>query len=312
MTAQKQTSSWMAKNAFLLLFMLLSIVIWVVTKLSNTYQTPLQLPVVIQGIPDSLLLKNTPELELNVEGTGLDLLRLNMVKKPIQIPFEAFDYQDATLQLGMQFQRGAIQLQFPENVRLLQWKITPSALGVDIRVSKKIPVRWDLQLTFESGYRMFEPFQISPDSVRVSGNALALDSLNYWKIPPLKKELPSGPFQLETQQLPPEHLVLSHSTFRVQGESIRYVEQRLTLDIQAVGLDSGTRIRLYPAQTELTYQIPLEDAANFDSAQLRVNALFNQRSVEGLQLPLKLQNIPSRFISVRLEPNQVQYLIRRD
>ena len=169
MPSSQRNRSWTGKNSFLLLFVLLSVVIWTVTKLSNTYKTAVQLPVLLEEVPDSLSVRTASEFTLNVEGSGLDLLLMHFSPKPIQIPFKSLTYEDQQLRLGELFQKERVEAQFPESVRLLQWSLYPSRWQVDVRLSKKIPIRWDLDLTFDSGYRLFEKGTVEPDSIWVNG-----------------------------------------------------------------------------------------------------------------------------------------------
>ena len=312
MPSSQRNRSWTGKNSFLLLFVLLSVVIWTVTKLSNTYKTAVQLPVLLKEVPDSLSVRTASEFTLNVEGSGLDLLLMHFSPKPIQIPFKSLTYDDQQLRLGELFQKGIVEAQFPESVRLLQWSLYPSRWQVDVRLSKKIPIRWDLDLTFDSGYRLFEKGTIEPDSIWVSGDSNAVDSMTYWKLPTLRKQLSHGPFTVDTSIVEPAGLRLSATQFRFSGTALRFVEQRIDLDIIPLGLTSDTRIRLYPPKAQLVYQIPLDDAVDFPVNQLRIVADFRKRSVDKLQIPVELQSLPKRCMPVRIEPAQVQYLIRRD
>lgn len=312
MPTNQRNRSWTGKNSFLLLFVLLSVVIWTVTKLSNTYKTAVQLAVLIEEVPDSLSVRTVSEFTLNVEGSGLDLLLMHLSPKPIRIPFKSLTYEDQQLRLGALFQKGIVEAQFPESVRLLQWSLYPSRWQVDVLLTKKIPLLWELDLTFDSGYRLFEKGTIEPDSIWVSGDSNAVDSMTYWKLPTLRKQISHGPFTIETSIEEPPGLSLSATQFRYSGTALRFVEQRIELDIIPLGLSPDTRIRLYPPKAQLVYQIPLDAATDFPVNQLRLVADFKKRSVDKLQIPLELQRLPNRFIPVRIEPAQVQYLIRRD
>lgn len=312
MTASKSIYNWLGKNALVLLFIILSVVIWVFTKLSNTYQSSVQIPIEIRSLPDSLSLQSVADVKLELGGSGLDLLRVHLFQDSIVLPFSSFIYEDKQLSLSPLFQEGTIRLQFPENIRLLQWNLQPNPLKVNPLKTKKIPLRWDVQLSFDPGYRLFDPLQITPDSIWVSGDAALLEGIDYWKIPTIQKEISSGAFSFKTTINPPEGITFSTSTINISGDALRYVEQSMNIDIYPLGLPRTNRIRLYPNQTRLVYQIPIEDAATFQENQVRVVADYGKRSVETLQLPLSIQTPPERFIPIRMEPEVVQYLIRKE
>jgi hypothetical protein len=304
--------------------LVLSGLFWVLTSLSKEYTEVIHVPVVYTGIPDDKLVVNPLQknLDAEVRGFGFDLIWYWLRFEELQIEVSAAPDQLRKFKRNgklwhyclMRERQGQIAANFNEQFQLLSVKPDTLFFRFRDRSAKRVPVKLNAQMTFEKQYGMVGMARLEPDSVTVFGLKEWLDTLDHVLTEPekwtgLKESITT---ELRLQVPYNSHLMsLSDTMTVVELNVAEFTEGRVTIPVMIMG-DRADRIKLFPQQVEVIYQVPLSEfdkvLADQFSASVKVSG---SEPKELTRLSVELNTHPSTVRQLRVEPPQVEFIIQK-
>jgi len=176
------------KFRFFMFFVVLSTTFWVITKLSNTYDSKVDLSVNLIDLPVTIVpvLEKDLELKVDLTASGFELLIYHLFNKKVELSFENASYASGTALVNLFDQRFQIEQQLFDNATVNQ--VTPNVLkfNYDKLKRKKVAVHPILNITFMPGYSINDSWELEPDSLWVSGPEKLIDKILIINTLPIK------------------------------------------------------------------------------------------------------------------------------
>ena len=145
---------------------------WLLITLSKEYVTTITLPVSFKKIPQNKLLQTTPlkEIKIKIKATGFKIVRANFNNKFIELDASVLFTKSASKYYFLSNnQKNKIQQQLLSKIEIQEVFPDTIHLKLGSLISRKIPVKPNLDIKYHIGYDVLEEIKIVPDSIIVSG-----------------------------------------------------------------------------------------------------------------------------------------------
>jgi hypothetical protein len=303
-----------------LFFLLISTVLWFLNELSKNSSSVISCPVKYINLPKNLVLvKDLPiRLNLVVQAPGYTLLKykLSNQKVPLIINYNSSPLKEVTSGNSMSYYlftsliRDRISRQLQSDIQIID--ISPDTLlfEFDQIVSKKIPVFVDLDLEYEKQFMLKGEITTEPDSIRVLGPTVILDTLQevrtkYQKLVDINQPV--------TKILTMESI--KNVTFSPRKVTInipveQFTEAKFDIDIETLNVPDTLDMKIFPRTISITFLVGLSDYNKLSPHLFR--AVVDYESIEksiSNKLKVNLVKYPDYIISVHFHPMNVDYII---
>jgi|TARA_B110000261_G_scaffold158931_1_gene195975 hypothetical protein len=295
--------------------MVLSTVFWVITKLSNTYDSNVDLSVNLIDLPVTIVpvLEKDLELKVDLTASGFQLLTYHLFNKKVELSFENASHASGTALINLFDQRFQIEKQLFDNITVNQ--VIPNVLKFkyDNLKRKKVAVRPIINITFMRGYDINDGWKVEPDSLWVSGPGKLIDTIEELNTLPIKLIDVNTDIKKEIGFVKTNALLKLEVNITSISASVRkFTEKTVSSFINMKNLPDSLAIKLFPQSVAVTFSVLLDQAARIDSEDFAFSCDFatsdggNKRS-----LIINLEKQPKNVSKVRWKPSQVDYLIRQ-
>ncbi len=305
------------KFRMFLLFVLLSMVLWTITKLSKTYSGVIPFKVAYTNIPeDKLLFENEPQyIDLTIKSQGFRILSYKVFPKTMRV-----DASEARKGKNLSYvlvgnRQSAFKRQLPGDVQLEGISQDTLFLNLGINKKKKIPVTLDAEITFEKGYGLYEQIYLDPDTIEVSGPEYLVDSLSSLRTEKLLFSALDTSVDQEVNLLIEDSfkgLSFSSETSRLSFEVDKFTEVSYTVPIEMINAPNDLSIRLFPEEVNVSFKISLKDLKTASAEDFRV--VCDYKEIEGGKknyLTPIIMRSPKKVVSTQLLTPRIEYLIKR-
>lgn len=290
--------------------LILATCFWFMVNLSRDYTISIDLPIVMGAVPgDRAITQPLPETaEVSVSGEGWKLL--SMYNNP---PTVNVDVQESEINLYDQVQR---QMNTVSGINIQKVQPLILTLNLEKRISKKVPVRPILDVSFESQYGFLGAPAVQPDSITISGAASLLKEITQWPTDTLSASGVSKdimqPVALQSSQL----IQLSRSRVQVNAPVSQYTEGEREVIINTRNLPAGEIINYSPSSVTVRFNVPIREYPAIEDQKL-FNAYINYQQIledsTGYVTPQIEQVAENKHIKIRsFQPKQVAYFLVLD
>ncbi len=302
-------------------FLIVSTVIWYLSKLSHEYSTTLSYPIRYESLPKGKVLVGEPprKIQLKVKAFGYTLLRckLGAALSPIEL--------DLNKHLSQSFE-GAKAKQFVLTFRLrnsvvkqlgseiLLEGIEPDTLNVELAdmVSKKVIVKPDVEVDFDQQYMQSGSMDIEPDSIIISGPKSIIDTINNVKTKSVK-------FKKLDQKITKSLGLISINQVSFSNRNVTYtfpVEKYTEITVKVpVGIENqpdSVKLLFIPKSVDVKCNVVLSKFFTLLPTMFSADVDYNQISTSlNKKLKVKLSNIPEFVKLVDYSPKYVEYIIEK-
>ena len=308
-------------SVFIICFVSASL-IWFLIKLSKEYYSSIDFPVTYVNLPvNKQLISKTDTvltLRLKVQGYKLVSLKLFTEKRPIKISLSNIKLKNE--QKGIYKTNIAVSQISHQILNHLKYvneieSISPDTLFFvfeDI-VKKKIPVKLKLNLSFEKQYQLYEPIELTPDSVIISGPKTIIRNIKY--IESEEKEFiqlnDNKSIELSLQSPSKKKGInLSSKKIQVKIHVERFTEANLELPIISISDENEFKIKTFPEKVKITYMVALKDFKNVYPELFTANVnCKNINKGNNKKLKIDITQKPNFINITKIEPEEVEYII---
>ena len=286
---------------FFLFFVFISFSFWISTKLSNSYTIEQIFNIEWINIPESIVIsENNKKLNTSITASGVEIILYRLFNNNLKID------------LNLENQKFLIQQQLYSNTLLNQ--ITPSLVKIKFsRLSeKKIPIIPKTRINLRAGYLADSNFISKPDCIIVRGPKILLDSIYYAETITYNQEDVYKSISKKINLSPIEGANFSKDFVDIELSVSRYSEKEFNIPIELTNQPEGVKVKLFPPMTKVRATIPMSVIGNIRVSDFRLIADYNQiLNGQTQKLELFIQKKPSGVKQIILEPNEVNYLIRK-
>lgn len=285
--------------------LVLALCLWMMVNLSVDYNLNVELPIQLGAVPaEQALINELPETAtVSVSGEGWQLI--NLYNNPPSINIDVSD-SDVNLYDQVQQQMNA----FAVNIQ----KVQPTILSVELeeQVSKKVPVRSLVEVSFEDQYDFIGTPELQPDSVTVNGAASLLENIEEWSTDSVHFENVSKDLSRAISLQRPDELVsLSQSQVVFNAPVAEYTEGEVKVNIYTRNLPQGRMISFSPLFLMVKYDVPIDEYAEVkDANPFRAFVTYSQilEDSTGFVTPQIEQTTDDYHIKLRsFQPRRIAY-----
>ncbi len=299
---------------FFSFFFALSLLFWIITKLSNIYSSSVEFEVNFVNTPVLIVLDQDLEAKVKVEITasGFELLIYHFFKNEIDVSIENADYSSNVARIDLRGQKFSIQQQLYQSARLNL--ISPSYLNFSFgKLNRmKIPVIPPDKINFKPGYAQVGDWIIQPDSVWVFGPSLKVNTLKGLNVKPFLEENIDDQINQNVKLLPLDHIKYETESVLIKTSVKRFTEKSIEAFINIKNLPDSLAIKLFPQSLKVTFLILIDKAEGVKAGDFKFSCNFDQaQRVEKKTLDVYLEREPRGVTNVRWKPKKVDYLIRK-
>ena len=298
---------------FFLFFVFISFSFWISTKLSNSYTIEQIFNIEWINIPESIVIsENNKKLNTTITASGVEIILYRLFNNNLKIDLIQANFELDYLSLNLENQKFLIQQQLYSNTLLNQF--TPSLVKIKFsRLSeKKIPVIPKTRINLRAGYLTDSNVISKPDCIIVRGPKILLDSIYYAETIAYNQEDVYKSISKKINLSPIEGANFSKDFVDIELSVSRYSEKEFNIPIELINQPEGVKVKLFPPKTKVRATIPMSVIGNIRVSDFRLIADYNQiLNGQTQKLELFIQKKPSGVKQIILEPNEVNYLIRK-
>ena len=298
---------------FFLFFVFISFSFWISTKLSNSYTIEQIFNIEWINIPESIVIsENNKKLNTSITASGVEIILYRLFNNNLKIDLIQANFELDYLSLNLENQKFLIQQQLYSNTLLNQ--ITPSLVKIKFsRLSeKKIPIIPKTRINLRAGYLTDSNVISKPDCIIVRGPKILLDSIYYAETITYNQEDVYKSISKKINLSPIEGVNFSKDFVDIELSVSRYSEKEFNIPIELINQPEGVKVKLFPPLTKVRATIPMSVIGNIRVSDFRLIADYNQiLNGQTQKLDLFIQKKPSGVKQIILEPNEVNYLIRK-
>ena len=298
---------------FFLFFVFISFSFWISTKLSNSYTIEQIFNIEWINIPESIVIsENNKKLNTSITASGVEIILYRLFNNNLKIDLIQANFEIDYLSLNLENQKFLIQQQLYSNTLLNQ--ITPSLVKIKFsRLSeKKIPIIPKTRINLRAGYLTDSNVISKPDCIIVRGPKILLDSIYYAETITYNQEDVHKSISKKINLSPIEGANFSKDFVDIELSVSRYSEKEFNIPIELINQPEGVKVKLFPPMTKVRATIPMSVIGNIRVSDFRLIADYNQiLNGQTQKLELFIQKKPSSVKQIILEPNEVNYLIRK-
>jgi len=232
---------------------ILALCLWLMVNLSRDYTLNVDLPIVLGNMPaDQALTEELPsDATVSISGEGWQLI--NIYNNPPQV------FVDVTQNEINLYEQ--VQKQLNANPDLSVQKVQPLFLNLDMenKITKRIPVVSNIEVTFEEQYDFAGEPSLEPDSVTISGAASIIRNIEEWKTAPVQFEDVDSDISA-TVALSEANPLYSITPLEVTYNATvaQYTEGEARVNIEARGMPSGRSVTFSPSVLTIRYNVPVD------------------------------------------------------
>jgi hypothetical protein len=299
---------------FFSFFFALSLLFWIITKLSNTYSSSVEFEINFVDIPPLVVLEQdvVSKMKVDITASGFQLLVYHFFKDDINVSIENADYGGNLAEIDLMDQKFSLQKQLYQNAILN--RVSPPQLNFSFGKLKrlKIPVIPPDEINFKPGYDQAGEWVIEPDSVWVYGTSKKVNALNGLSIQPLSQETVDNNIEEKVKLLPIDQIRFETESVLIKTSVKLFTEKSIDAFINIKNLPDSLSIKLFPQSLKVTFLVLVDKAESISAADFKFSCDYGQaQSKDENSLEVFMEMKPEGVSKVRWKPKKVDYLIRK-
>lgn len=301
-----------------LLFIILSVFFWFMTKLSKEYDSTIEYPVSYINLPEDKLLQEAPVevIEIHVKTTGFKLISATFFPTELKIDVSNLNWKSSTdYYLLLSQQRLAIQKQMKTGVEIDFFINDSIYFNLGKLKNKKVPVKPLLDLSYATGFELNGNIITVPDSILISGPESILDTIDFvsTKLLQIKKLNNSIDQTIEIERFSSDSNVkLQQKNIKIIANVEKYTEGTLEIPFEVLNLPENNIINTFPKVVKVTYKVALSNFNKIDLTSFLIHCDYQVSKKNNLSylIPILVEKSPM-VKYVRMSPMKIDYIINK-
>ena len=296
------------------LFLFLSFIILIFTKLSKNYTNTITFGIKKVNVPDKYVVLNdsTLKLYITLRASGFRWASFYLKKPKIDIDFtkDVINSRNSFVLEEPEILANA-EAQFGSDVDILNISTEKLIFNYDVNLVKKVPVKLNSKIGFASGFDMESNFKMKPDSIVVVGpNAIAskIESIETEKL--ILDEVKSDISKDIKLKLPKsKDLKFSSSKTHIKANVKKFTEGTLKIPINIVNVPEGVNLNYFPKFVNVTYYTSLDNFSGIKVEDFKVECDFSKVENQQSFLIPSITKAPDGVKNLKISQQHVEFII---
>ncbi len=288
---------------------------WLFFALSNSYIYQGRTLVRFVNFPQNKAFHSlqSDTVKLQIEGTGWQLLFSRLRISPRSIDIDLKDLNKQTF-VSLSDQLGYINRQFSSTQKIVY--IMPDTLYFDFssRAIKKVPLKLISNIQFIKQYGVADSVQMTPSYVTITGPKEDLAKINFWNTDLLNLKDVAGNIssKIALQRPVKANINIYPAMAEVKIPVDEFTEKSIEIPIKVLNNRSFHDVKLLPEKVKITFMTALSNYSTTDREYFEATVNLNNWTEKGYkQLPVKLTRFPDYCKLIRVEPQNVDFIIQK-
>lgn len=300
-----------------LLFLTLSLLFWLLIKLSKDYISDVEFNLAYTDIPQSKLLQNVPDEKviLTVKTIGFKLLKYGLKPRTLKYSLNEMEHKKKSdLYFSLtKLNINLLQAQLSAETTVL--KVKPDTLFFDLGVkkTKKVKVITHLKINFKPGFNLTKQKVIDPSIIVISGPSKAIDTINEVHTEVFEMKDVSDSFEKKIKLINPSKAIsLSTEEITIKGKVEKITQGTFILPYRIINLPKKYLISTYPKEVKVVFQVALNDYNKISENSFKIQCDYKHTTDNNLDYLIpKIVEKPDILFDVKVIPNKIEYLIKK-
>jgi hypothetical protein len=303
-------------------FVSLATILWLLKVLNKeNHSNIINYPVTYVNFPNNKVLVNElpKTLSIEVSGKGFTLLKYMLRPKLKSIRFDVNSFslnelegQEGAFYTLTRYANQKLNNHFENEIEVRD--ISPDTLKFlfSERVFKEVPIKLQADINTGKLFMINGPVQITPDTVKVSGPSLVIDTIDHVSTSFFALSEITDSVRKEVPLKPSGNVQLSQETVEVHVPVDKYTTKTVQVPIQIEHVPDTVSMKIFPASVSVSFKVAISqyDAVTADDFRVTVSFTSIQESISS-QLRLNIAAYPDIIQSPALRKRTVEYLIER-
>lgn len=301
-------------NVFFL-FLLLSFLILIFSKLSKEYTNTIVFTIDKINVPKEYVILNDSNTKLNItlKTHGFNWLKYYLSKPEITIDFSK-DVKRKGAQYIWDKSKVFInsESEFGSQVELLN--VSPDELyfKYDVNLIKKVPVIVNAEIGFSPGFDAFNTYKIEPDSVQIIGPNEMVDNIKSIETEKVTLEnIKSDILKDIKLKLPKNNsdLIFSKNKVSISLKVEKFTEGSVKVPITLINVPDGLSIKYFPKTINVVYYTSLNNFNEISGKDFKVICDFSKVNNSQTFLLPELDKITNKVKTAKINQQHIEFII---
>lgn len=301
------------KYIYIILFFFVSFSFWILTKLSEEYNSKLTLEIDIINTPGDYIVKkqNINSILVYIKASGFELFYNKFFQNKLIVDLEEEKIVDNKIVIDYNENKFKLKETLNSNIDISN--VFPDQIVIELEqvVNKFVPIVLENELKIKSGYGLSSPVDLSPDSIHVSGPLKEISKISY------VSALIDADLNIENDYTTDYEIVRDKkiSYEFSSGEAViyvdRYSEKTIKIPILVRGIPDSLDLRLYPNEVDISFQSSIKRLKNISEKDFIVSVSFDSE-IKNLStdLDVSIDSFPSSLKNLKISHKKVEFLIK--
>lgn len=300
-------------NKFIL-FLIVSFIILLLSKLSKDYTKVVSFNVEIENLPEEqvIIKDSTHKIDILLKTYGFKLMRYYLSSPKLTVDLEKIQNIQRSYIWTATNNAVDVKNQFAENVEVENILTDSIIFSYDVNYVKKVPVILSKKVNFAPGYNVKENYALNPDSVRLIGPRVIVDAIDEVITDSLimenvknKIDVTLGlklPNQIET-------IAMSSKRVNVLGNVDKFTEGTVQVPIVVTNLPDNMNVNYFPKKVSVVFNTALSNYESISANDFRIECNFTELSNESSFLVPRLTKKPEIAKSIKINQTRIEFII---
>jgi len=297
-------------NGLLLISMGISLLFWLLIKLSQEYKANREVAITYTLPADMSYVTIPPKkVQVTLTGRGWDLMYDYFGSRNKALNFNLASLPSQTI-TNNQLKGKMVENARSSNVSVVDMSFDYITVELGEHASKKIPIILEQQLSFAPEHHLQAPIKITPDSITINGPSALLEDYVSWSTTLLEiknlKNTTNCPLTLQPNTR--SQISLSTAKIQVTIPIEQFTEKSLFLPVTVKNAPDSLKVFPNKVKTNFVVGLSQYDSITAKDFQLEVDLNGIPINQTNNTAPILLTKQPTTVKNIRFSPKSVQFL----
>ena len=295
-------------------FLMLALLFSILTKLSSNYTKTISFQLKPINVPEDIVVINDSLQKMDVVVTtfGFKFFKYYFNRPKINIDFSNLETTKLHYIWAQEKERYNIVSQFDANENI--GVVNPDTIIFSYSKNgiKKVPIVLNHDMTFSAGYNLYGDLKVIPDSIKIIGPALIIDTINSIQTKRIVFENISKDISENVMLKLPKsssEITFSNTEVEIAGDVERFTEGSVEVSVNVVNVPQDIKINYYPKTIPVVFSASLDNYKLINSGSFIVECDFNDLQDDGSYLIPEIKRVPEAVKSARLDVKRVEFIL---
>ena len=304
-----------------LFFLFISTVFWFLTALNKDYSVQLEFPVRYTNFPpEKVVVSDVPQqLSLRINGHGFTIIKHKFYSGLSPLRIDVSSAGIAPIDTGSQLYyvltrrfRERLASQIGEDLQVISVQPDTLYFVLDDIVSRNVKVKPILNLSFRKQFMQKGLAVTIPDSVKVFGPRIIMDTIHWITTEVIKKSKVNDTLRREVGLVPIRTLQYNQENVNVIVAVEKFTEKTFSVPIEAINLPSDFILKTFPGFITVSTMVSVNDYNKLNPDLFRAVVDYKEIISNGSnKLKVTLEKAPGYIVNTKFLPKNVEFIIEK-